>query len=74
MKRYGEHQELCKLAIFLMSDLSSYLTGDCIYLDGAEHLHGSGFNFMSEMVSRSELKHIFRELRSAGRENKPKNI
>ncbi len=46
LRRFGEHQELANLAIFLMSDGCDYLTGEVIALDGAQWLT-SGGNFAS---------------------------
>jgi NAD(P)-dependent dehydrogenase (short-subunit alcohol dehydrogenase family) len=34
MKRAGEPDEIAKVAVFLASDDASYLTGQCIYVDG----------------------------------------
>lgn len=43
--RFGEPDEVAQLAAFLISDLSSYLTGEVIALDGGEHLAvGGQFN------------------------------
>lgn len=45
--RVGRHEELADLASYLVSDHSSYLSGDLIYLDGAEHTYGAGeFNVL----------------------------
>ena len=49
--RVGEHQELCNLAGFLISDYSGYINGDCITIDGGEWLKGAGeFNMFSEIT------------------------
>lgn len=46
--RAGRHEELANLAVFLMSDLSGYINGDCVTIDGGEWLQGAGqFNFLS---------------------------
>ena len=37
-ERFGTPQELANLATFLISDLSSYMTGECVTLDGGESL------------------------------------
>ncbi|MEK7461625.1 MAG: SDR family oxidoreductase [Patescibacteria group bacterium] len=34
MKRMGEPDDICKVALFLASDLSSYMTGSQIVVDG----------------------------------------
>lgn len=57
--RYGDPEELANLAAFLMSDLSPYLTGDCITIDGGERLSAGQFNFIDKMGSREELKGFF---------------
>lgn len=40
--RFGEHQELANLAAYLLSDFSSYITGDVVTIDGGEWLRGAG--------------------------------
>lgn len=48
--RFGEPVEVADLAAFLLSDLSSYLTGEVIALDGGEHLAvGGQFNDLLRM-------------------------
>jgi NAD(P)-dependent dehydrogenase (short-subunit alcohol dehydrogenase family) len=50
LRRVGEHNELCDLAVFLLSDLSSYLTGEVITLDGGASLTSTGqFNLFTEL-------------------------
>ncbi len=63
MKRYGEHSELANLAIFMMSDMSAYMTGECVVLDGGERLQSGQFNFISTLASRKKLKTIFKALK-----------
>jgi NAD(P)-dependent dehydrogenase (short-subunit alcohol dehydrogenase family) len=51
MRRPGELIELADLAAFLMSDLSLYINGDCITIDGGEKLKGSGqFSWMGSLT------------------------
>ena len=50
LKRVGEHQELANLAAYLVSDLSAYINGEVITIDGGEWLKGaSQFNMLEEI-------------------------
>lgn len=50
LRRPGEPLELANLAAFLMSDLSQYINGDCITIDGGEKLKGAGqFSWMGSL-------------------------
>ena len=40
--RVGEHSELANLASFLLSDMAGYISGDLIYIDGAESVYNAG--------------------------------
>jgi NAD(P)-dependent dehydrogenase (short-subunit alcohol dehydrogenase family) len=40
--RFGTKEEIANLAIFLLSDLCPYQTGDCVTMDGGEWLAGAG--------------------------------
>ncbi|MGA1495978.1 MAG: SDR family oxidoreductase, partial [Rhodothermales bacterium] len=62
-QRYGEHAELANLATFLMSDLSPYITGECVTIDGGESLSAGQFNFIDSLMPRPLLKKAFRMLR-----------
>lgn len=42
MKRFGKHQELTNLAAFLISDMSHYINGECVVIDGGQWLQGAG--------------------------------
>jgi NAD(P)-dependent dehydrogenase (short-subunit alcohol dehydrogenase family) len=42
LKRFGRHEELTNLAAFLISDLSPYLNGECVVIDGGQWLRGAG--------------------------------
>ena len=42
LNRFGTPEELANLATFLLSDMCSYQTGDCITMDGGERLAGAG--------------------------------
>ena len=53
MKRFGRHEELTNLAAFLISDMSEYINGECVVIDGGQWLRGAGeFNDLS-MLSDS---------------------
>lgn len=42
MKRFGRHEELVNLAAFLISDMSPYINGECVVIDGGQWLRGAG--------------------------------
>jgi NAD(P)-dependent dehydrogenase (short-subunit alcohol dehydrogenase family) len=63
MKRYGKHEELSNLAVFLMSDLAPYITGESVVIDGGERLQAGQFNFINDMMSRKKLKAAFKAMR-----------
>jgi NAD(P)-dependent dehydrogenase (short-subunit alcohol dehydrogenase family) len=42
MKRFGKHEELTNLAAFLLSDMSPYINGECVVIDGGQWLRGAG--------------------------------
>lgn len=49
-KRFGTHEELTNVAIFLMSELSSFVNGEVIRMDAGEALYGAGqFNELDEI-------------------------
>ena len=50
MKRFGRHDELTNLAAFLLSDMSQYINGECVVIDGALWLRGAGeFNDLLQL-------------------------
>lgn len=50
LRRPGELIELANLAAFLCSDLSDYINGECITIDGGEKLKGGGqFSWMGSL-------------------------
>ncbi|RMI20612.1 MAG: SDR family oxidoreductase [Calditrichaeota bacterium] len=65
MGRYGDKQELANLAVFLMSDLAPYITGECVIIDGGERLQGGQFNFITQLMPREQLKKMFAAMRGA---------
>src|SRR3989442_5076212 len=42
MKRFGRHEELTNLAAFLISNMSQYINGECVVIDGGQWLQGAG--------------------------------
>lgn len=57
--RFGAKQEIANLATFLLSDLCSYQTGDCVTMDGGEWLAGAGEFSDYRKVPRATLKMAF---------------
>lgn len=50
MKRFGRHEELANLAVYLLSGHSEYVNGECVVIDGAAWLRGAGeFNDLSDL-------------------------
>jgi NAD(P)-dependent dehydrogenase (short-subunit alcohol dehydrogenase family) len=42
MKRFGRHEELANLAVFLLSNMAEYINGECVVIDGGQWLRGAG--------------------------------
>lgn len=56
--RVGNHEELCNLAAYLVSDYAAYINGEVITIDGGEWLAGAGeFNFLNEL-SAEDWAHL----------------
>lgn len=49
LRRFGEPREVADLAVYLLSDLSGFITGENICLDGGEHLSSGLFNPFTSM-------------------------
>ena len=50
MKRFGRHEELADLAVYLLSEHSDYVNGECVVIDGALWLRGAGeFNDLFDL-------------------------
>ena len=50
MKRFGRHEELANLAVYLVSEQADYVNGECVVIDGALWLRGAGeFNDLVEL-------------------------
>lgn len=66
LQRVGDHQELANLAAFLLSDFSSFITGEVITIDGGEVLSGGQFNFLSK-VKPEQWDTIEKQVKSASK-------
>jgi len=42
MHRFGRHEELADLAVYLLSPQAEYINGDCVTIDGGQWLAGAG--------------------------------
>jgi NAD(P)-dependent dehydrogenase (short-subunit alcohol dehydrogenase family) len=42
MKRFGRHEELANLAVYLLSPQADYVNGECVIIDGGLWLRGAG--------------------------------
>ena len=50
MKRFGRHEELANLAVYLLSPQADYVNGECVVIDGGLWLRGAGeFNDFIDM-------------------------
>ena len=64
--RFGEPEELANLAVFLLSDLSSYMNGAFLTYDGGEVLAAGGqFNQFTQLP-REQIKDLFEQMRDEG--------
>jgi NAD(P)-dependent dehydrogenase (short-subunit alcohol dehydrogenase family) len=63
LRRFGTPEELADLAVYLLSDGSAYITGDCITMDGGEWLQsGAEFGTFTQM-DRAAIKQMFGAMR-----------
>ncbi|HXN65889.1 MAG TPA: SDR family oxidoreductase [Candidatus Acidoferrales bacterium] len=50
MKRFGRHDELANLAVYLLSRAADYINGECVVIDGGLWLRGAGeFNDLADL-------------------------
>lgn len=61
--RFGQPHELADLASFLISDMASYINGECVTIDGGERLNAGQFNFVAQMMPRPQLKELLKSFR-----------
>jgi NAD(P)-dependent dehydrogenase (short-subunit alcohol dehydrogenase family) len=63
LKRFGKPSELADLAVYLMSPMASYITGECVVIDGGEWLHnGQEFSRMTDLP-RDRVKAMLSSMR-----------
>jgi len=65
LRRFGEHDELARLAIFLVSDAAPYINGECVTIDGGEWLAAGGMFSGLTRVPREQVKEALRSFRRA---------
>jgi NAD(P)-dependent dehydrogenase (short-subunit alcohol dehydrogenase family) len=56
--RFADVQEVANLSAFLLSDTCPSINGECVAIDGGQHLGAGLFNFMTTKVERGELKSL----------------
>jgi NAD(P)-dependent dehydrogenase (short-subunit alcohol dehydrogenase family) len=62
-RRFGKHEELARLATFLVSDAATYMNGDCVTIDGGAWLASGGlFNGLAR-EPRGPLKESLRSFK-----------
>jgi NAD(P)-dependent dehydrogenase (short-subunit alcohol dehydrogenase family) len=61
--RFGRPEEVANLAVFLLSDLCPYQTGDCVTMDGGEWIAGAGEFSVYRELPDEERKSFFDALR-----------
>jgi NAD(P)-dependent dehydrogenase (short-subunit alcohol dehydrogenase family) len=64
--RFGEHEELENLAVYLMSDRSAFVNGEVVVIDGGEWLSGGEFNDLTRWPPE-KIDRAFEELRETTR-------
>ncbi|RMG27548.1 MAG: SDR family oxidoreductase [Methanobacteriota archaeon] len=67
LHRFGTHEELANLAIFLTTDLSGFITGECVVMDGGESLRAGEFNILDQLADRKTLGQMFEMLKKGRR-------
>lgn len=61
--RFGEHDELANLAVFLVAPGANFITGECVTIDGAEALAGAGQFSQFIHMDRNQLKGFLRMMK-----------
>lgn len=63
--RFGDPEELANLAAFLVSDLSSYITGEVIHIDGGFGLNLAGELNSLDVLSKQDWAMVRKKVRNA---------
>ncbi len=61
--RFGEHQELANLAVFLVAEGVEFITGEVVTIDGGEALAGAGQFSQFIQQDRQQLKRLLAMMR-----------
>ena len=61
--RFGEHEELASLAVFLVADGVGFITGEVVTIDGGEALAGAGQFSSFIQHDRQQLKQMLKMMR-----------
>jgi NAD(P)-dependent dehydrogenase (short-subunit alcohol dehydrogenase family) len=61
--RFGRKEEVANLAVFLLSDLCPWQTGDCVTMDGGEWLAGAGEFSDYRRFPRAQFKAVLDGMR-----------
>lgn len=63
LRRFGDHEELARLALFMVSDAATYLNGECVTIDGGAWMGSGGlFNGLTR-EPRETVKEALRAFR-----------
>jgi NAD(P)-dependent dehydrogenase (short-subunit alcohol dehydrogenase family) len=61
--RFGDHEELARLALFMAADGATYMNGECVTLDGGSWMASGGLFNGEARLPREELKEALRSFR-----------
>lgn len=61
--RFGKHEELANLAVFLVAEGAEFVTGECVTIDGGEALAGAGQFSQFIQMEREQLKGFLRMMK-----------
>jgi hypothetical protein len=70
MRRFGEHEELANLAIFLMAPGCDYLSGELIAIDGAQWLTSGGNFHQYTKLDAEDWEMIGQAIRSTNQKDR----